>query len=94
MPCWLKTRFLIIYSTKKGAARGWGLAYQASSIDLTHQSHTLDPALKASRARRAATIQLLLKDVYFRVAYSGNIEPGTSFLEGFGDTSKANIEGP
>ena len=44
------------------SARGWGLAYQASSIDLTHQSHTLDPALKACGARRAATIQLLLND--------------------------------
>ena len=36
----------------------------------------------------------LTLNVYFRVAYSVNIEPGTSFLEGFGDTSKANIEGP
>ena len=36
----------------------------------------------------------LTVNVYFRVAYSVNIEPGTSFLEGFGDTSKANIEGP
>ena len=37
-------------------------AYQACSIDLPHQSHTLDPALKASRARRIAAIQLLIKD--------------------------------
>ena len=44
------------------AARGWGLAYQASSIDLPHQSHTLDPALKASRARRTPEIRLLVND--------------------------------
>ena len=45
------------------ALRGWGLAYQASSIDLPHQSHTLDPALKASRARRTPAIQLLVNDI-------------------------------
>ena len=44
------------------SARGWGLAYQASSIDLPHQSHTLDPALKASRARRTPAIRLLVND--------------------------------
>ena len=43
------------------AARGWGLAYQASSIDLPHQSHTLEPALKAPRASRIAKIQLELR---------------------------------
>ena len=53
----LKARF-----ARVRAARGWGLPYQASSIDLPHQSHPLDPALKASRARRAAAIQLLIKD--------------------------------
>ena len=53
----IKARFVRVR-----AARGWGLAYQASSIDLPHQSHPLDPALKASRARRAAAIQLLIKD--------------------------------
>jgi len=31
-------------------------------MDLTNQSHTLDPALKASRARRTAPIRLLKKD--------------------------------
>ena len=41
------------------AARGWGLAYQAFSIDLPHQSQTLDPALKASEAIGTATIRLL-----------------------------------
>ena len=43
------------------AVRGWGLAYQASSIDRSHQSHTLDLALKASKARRIAAIQFLIK---------------------------------
>ena len=32
------------------AARGWEWVYQASSVDLPHQSHTLDPALNASGA--------------------------------------------
>ena len=31
-------------------------------MDLTHQSHTLDLALKASRARRFAPIRLLVND--------------------------------
>ena len=44
------------------AARGWRVAYQATPMDLTNQSHTLDPALKASRARRIAPIRLLKKD--------------------------------
>ena len=38
------------------------MAYQATPMDLTNQSHTLDPALKASRARRIAPIRLLKKD--------------------------------
>ena len=52
------------YSPKKqarvGATRGLSLAHQASSIDLLHQPHTLDPALKASEARRKDAIRLLL----------------------------------
>ena len=32
-------------------------------MDLTHQSHTLDLALKASRARRFAPIRLLVNDI-------------------------------
>ena len=44
------------------AARGWGLAYQASSIDLPQQSHTLDLALKAPRASSLQTIRSLKKD--------------------------------
>ena len=51
-----------LYWTKKRALRGWGLAYQAFSIVLPHQSQTLDPALKASGARRFLAIQLLIKD--------------------------------
>ena len=47
------------------AARGWRVAYQATPMDLTNQSHTLDPALKASRARRIAPIRLLKKDYSF-----------------------------
>ena len=48
----IRTRF-----ARVGTARGWGLAYQASSINLPHQSHNFDPALKASGARRKAVIQ-------------------------------------
>ena len=44
-------------------ARGWRVAYQATPMDLTNQSHTLDPALKASRASRTAPIRLLKKDI-------------------------------
>ena len=40
----------------------WGLVYQETPMNLTHQSHTLDPALKAPRARRAAAIRLLVND--------------------------------
>ena len=39
------------------AARGWGLAYQASFIDLKLGSHTLDLALEAPRASGAPTIR-------------------------------------
>ena len=51
------------------ASRGhliWRLAYQASCINLPHQAHPLDLALKASRARRAATIQLLILTLVYR----------------------------
>ena len=44
------------------ATRGRSLACQASSIDLLHQSPTLDQALKATGARRFVTIRLLKKD--------------------------------
>ena len=37
------------------------LANQASPIDIPLQSHTLDPALKASGARRKDAIRLLIK---------------------------------
>ena len=36
-------------------------------MDLTHQPHTLDPALKASRARRTALIRLLVNDNCLRL---------------------------
>ena len=42
--------------------RAWGLAYQASCIDLNLESYTLDPPFKASRASGAPTIRLLEKD--------------------------------
>ena len=45
------------------AARGWGLAYQASPINLPHNSHTLNLAFKASGARRIPAIQLIFKDL-------------------------------
>ena len=51
-------------------ARGWRVAYQGSSIDLPHQSHTLDLALKASRARCTAPIRLLVNDSPKKVNFS------------------------
>ena len=41
-------------------------------MDLTQQSHTLDPALKASRARRILAIRLLVNDIfkYFSATYA------------------------
>ena len=53
-----KARFARVHATP-----GWWLPYQASSIDLPHQSHTLDPALEASRDRRFAPIRLLVNDI-------------------------------
>ena len=44
------------------AARGWILAYQATSIDLTLQSHTLDPTSGLSFLRLVVPIRLLVKD--------------------------------
>ena len=62
----LDSRYFITLAKKARfgihAACRWGLAYKASSIDLPHQSHTLDLALKASGARRTAAIQLFIKD--------------------------------
>ena len=49
----------------------WGLAYQATPVNLTHQSSTLDPALKAPRARRAAAIRLLVNDYTISAPTSG-----------------------
>ena len=43
------------------AARGWILAYQATSIDLTLQSHTLDPTSGLSFLRLVVPIRLLVK---------------------------------
>ena len=50
------------YILRIRAAYGWGLAYQASSINLPHQFHTLEPALKNPGARRTLAIRLLIKD--------------------------------
>ena len=44
------------------AARGWIPAYQATSIDLTLQSHTLDPTSGLSFLRLVLPIRLLVKD--------------------------------
>ena len=38
------------------------LAYRGSCIDPTHQSHTLDPTLKAAFQKLLAAIRLLIKD--------------------------------
>ena len=59
--------YIVILANKARSARdrascGWRLAYQASCIDLNLDSHTLDPASKASRASGAPTIRLLEKD--------------------------------
>ena len=43
-------------SPQKRAARGWILAYQATSIDLTLQSHTLDPTSGLSFLRLVVPI--------------------------------------
>ena len=40
-------------------ARRWSLGYKVSSIDLLHQSPTLDPALEANGARRMEAIRLI-----------------------------------
>ena len=50
-------------------AREWTALYHGYSIDPTHQSHALDPALKASEARRTAPIQLLIKDTFLEMAF-------------------------
>ena len=43
------------------------LAYQGSCIDPTHQSHTLDPTLKAAFQKLSAAIRLLIKDMVYLV---------------------------
>ena len=41
------------------------VAYQGTCTDLTHQSHTLDPTMKVSGARRIPASRLLIKDKNF-----------------------------
>ena len=48
---------------RERAARGWILAYQATSIDLTLQSHTLDPTSGLSFMRLVVPIRLLVKEL-------------------------------
>ena len=57
-----KFKYTRLKSALRARPRGWGLPYQASSIDLPHQSHTLDLALKAPRASSLRTIRSLKKD--------------------------------
>ena len=52
-----KARFARVH-----AARGWIPAHQATSIDLTLQSHTMDPTSGLSFLRLVVPIRLLVKD--------------------------------
>ena len=58
-----RCQVVITHTQLKSALRARpGLAYEATPVDLTHKSHTLDPALKASRARPTLAIRLLVND--------------------------------
>ena len=62
-------------SARVRAARGWNPAYQGSCIDPMEQSHPLNPTSKASLSILCIPIQLLIKDIGYKVL--GHTELGT-----------------